>query len=1048
PAPNVVNARFVSAAEGYVVTSAPAVRNDAYVIEDGQERPLDLGDLQATTDPRNANYLMGIELERARPAMALAATIGHVGEDIRLLDTLAISITDGDAYASRTFEVRKLTDNWNGTFDVELFEIRPNAFALDADRFTPIDPIVAPDLSYLWSVASIVDLVADITPAQLMPDGTGASTITLSWALHSQAYVRQGGRIELRYRQVGYELWRGIPEVGGDATGTALTASLVATGAYEFQARARNGLGARSQWVSTIEVVDGEAVVTPSLRIQSNALAFHYDVNGDPSPNLITLTPVMGGPLTGPVTWTIVSGSATLGVSGDVRTIDPANMASDVLTLRAEAAYGASTYADLVTVFKVRDGLQGPPGTAKLLTLSQTSSIFRIAKDGSHTPAAITFEATGQNLTGPLSWGIVGGALTGSGSTRMLTLAGMTADTATVTATQDGQTDSVTVAKLREGTDAVQALMPNLSHSVPASATGVVSSYTGSGTTIRVYEGANALTFHTTLAPGRFTVGTPVVSPAGAITVGGRTGSGTDTCTVADHSAMSDAINVLTITYPVTARRADGTDVSLSLVQTITKSRAGVQGDSGPAAQLLRIEASAHVVHIDPIGARNPGTLTLTAQRQNVTGNPTWSLEDGTATLTPSGLTCTIDTSTISTDSITVKATLGSLTDRVTIHKVHDGAIGSDGLPALTPIIFNESHTVPASATGVVASYDGSGTQIRVLEGSTWLTYHTTLANGRFTIGTPTVSPASSIAVGARSGSGTTTAAVANHSGMSTSQDVVTITYPISVRRSNGDNVSLSLIQTITKSKSGAPGSDGADGADGLTIFLDPPVIQLPASATGAVTSYSGAQSTLVIFKGPIDDSSNGWTFSRVNGPGVTSTLSGNVLTVTGVATANDVSTVNVTATHASHGSITRVLRITKAKTGAAGSDGDTGPRGSIQLSASRSGTGWSDAIANTAIANAGAGVPRHLDMVTIYSTTTNWAEARAYLSGVWTTIAAYINGNLVVNGTIGAEKLGVDSLSAITADLGLVTAGVIDLAGGGAVGAWNWIRSGTGPTG
>ena len=50
-------------------------------------------------------------------------------------------------------------------------------------------------------------------------------------------------------------------------------------------------------------------------------------------------------------------------------------------------------------------------------------------------------------------------------------------------------TDSVTLKELDEGSGTVQAILSNTAHVMPASFAGAVSSYAGSGTTIKVYEG-------------------------------------------------------------------------------------------------------------------------------------------------------------------------------------------------------------------------------------------------------------------------------------------------------------------------------------------------------------------------------------------------------------------------------------------------------------------------------------------------------------------------------------------------------------------------------
>jgi len=63
-----------------------------------------------------------------------------------------------------------------------------------------------------------------------------------------------------------------------------------------------------------------------------------------------------------------------------------------------------------------------------------------------------------------------------------------------------------------DGDDALFYVLSNASYIVPATSDGSILSYLGTGTTIQVFEGSTPLVFHTTLAPGRFIVGTPIIS--------------------------------------------------------------------------------------------------------------------------------------------------------------------------------------------------------------------------------------------------------------------------------------------------------------------------------------------------------------------------------------------------------------------------------------------------------------------------------------------------------------------------------------------------------
>lgn len=127
----------------------------------------------------------------------------------------------------------------------------------------------------------------------------------------------------------------------------------------------------------------------------------------------------------------------------------------------------------------------------------------------------------------------------------------------------------------KSGKDGITVVIPNDTHALPANGVGAVASYVGSGTTIQVFEGDTALSAVSSItASGQFTVGTPTQSPSSVITIGARTYSGA-TATIAAHSALRDSVDVVTITYPISVRRADGSNLSLSAQQTLTKSKAG-----------------------------------------------------------------------------------------------------------------------------------------------------------------------------------------------------------------------------------------------------------------------------------------------------------------------------------------------------------------------------------------------------------------------------------------------------------------------------------------
>ncbi|MFC3554887.1 hypothetical protein ACFONF_12010, partial [Alcaligenes endophyticus] len=260
---NIVTSTFINASRNWLESSPRPIKNDAYLTLDGAESPLDLP-LPATTDERQAAYLMGVALESARPAFAGRISVLGIGEDIAVLDTVQLNLSNRPQYAGRTFQVINRIDNWDGTFELTLQETRANVWALDPDTFLPSDPTPTPDNSYLWNIAPIVGFTVSPQKPQALADGVAVVRVDLSWGPHQQPYVLQGGRIETRYRAPGDE-WIWNPPVPGDATGTSFTATLIDGVTYQYQARAVSGTGATSNWTDGWNEYDGMVEAPPAL---------------------------------------------------------------------------------------------------------------------------------------------------------------------------------------------------------------------------------------------------------------------------------------------------------------------------------------------------------------------------------------------------------------------------------------------------------------------------------------------------------------------------------------------------------------------------------------------------------------------------------------------------------------------------------------------------------------------------------------------------------------------------------------------------------------
>nr|MBF0682514.1 hypothetical protein [Pseudomonas sp.] len=151
-------------------------------------------------------------------------------------------------------------------------------------------------------------------------------------------------------------------------------------------------------------LIDDIADALRGVEITAPSTVFKTSTSGATSPTSITLTAKLSL-ISGPVVWSVVSGSATLTGSGNTRTISGSSMTSGSVTVRATVTDGGTAYSDDFTIAKVQDGSTGSDGsdgsdgtrgtvmlfttitgswsdsTANALILSQTGSSLRVVGD-------------------------------------------------------------------------------------------------------------------------------------------------------------------------------------------------------------------------------------------------------------------------------------------------------------------------------------------------------------------------------------------------------------------------------------------------------------------------------------------------------------------------------------------------------------------------------------------------------------------------------------------------------------------------------------------
>lgn len=143
----------------------------------------------------------------------------------------------------------------------------------------------------------------------------------------------------------------------------------------------------------------------------------------------------------------------------------------------------------------------------------------------------------------------------------------------------------------------------------------------------------------------------------------------------------------------------------------------------------LRIEASA-TTFIGRSSPTNPATITLTAERSGgLTGTVTWSVFAGSATITPSGDTCTVTGSTVAGYSVTIKATVGTYSATIALTRL--GELSAQEKVDLTSMVTGQLASGNVSGLGALALLnvvDLNTQTIGALNGATQVTNLGTLA--------------------------------------------------------------------------------------------------------------------------------------------------------------------------------------------------------------------------------------------------------------------------------------------------------------------------------
>ncbi|UDM75061.1 collagen-like protein [Vagococcus fluvialis] len=233
---------------------------------------------------------------------------------------------------------------------------------------------------------------------------------------------------------------------------------------------------------------------------------------------------------------------------------------------------------------------------------------------------------------------------------------------------------------------------------------------------------------------------------------------------------------------------------------------------------------------------------------------------------------------------------------------------------------------------------------------------------------------------------------------------------------------------SVIRGENGKDGTNGTDGKDGVTPkdvisgYLSNESIIVPATPTGTVTDYSKAFGDFIVFEGQTQKTS-GVTYSKVSEVGMTSSINNNGRYVVSALSA-DTGTVTYRATY-SGVTIDKIMIVVKNKQGPSGTngtdgkDGSQGPQGVPGKDGSNGKDGATGPQGPPTGITTSASVPSNPYVNMLWQ---NTGTNNGYITGVtyqW-------NGQKWNIFIFTAENIIANSLSAISANLGTITAGEI----------------------
>lgn len=667
--------------------------------------------------------------------------------------------------------------------------------------------------------------VITITKAQFDARGVTIGTVRVTATLGSATDVITIYRINDGTEQITVELSNEAHVIPADSSGNTVTANYVGSGTtikvkqgntyllVDNVADPVTGLFDVGSWrVTTITSVGITCDTTPG--VYSNYI--EYDQHSAMTANVATISYTITGTSTSGTPFSIIKvqsfSKTTDGVNGTSPLIYSINPSAPVITKQAKDSATAGVHSSITIQGNRYNGINTTNyGWISITPNGGTESSTLI--DTANTP----YTLSPADNAGVLFYTVK------MYKESTISLANLV-DTQVIYVLFKGASGA-------DGVSAISAILGNETHIFPAAFDGTISapSYAGSGTTIRVYEGAQELVYTgagtSVLAsePGTWKLWVFEQGGFSNISIGTFNDSG-NYATVGDHSGVAAGVDTSSITYNIFGRNSLGTQFNITKTQTFSKSKTGAGGTSARSVDLTTVTQA--FAYTETGTTPSPANTVVTATATNTSGTVFYEFLIGTTSkqnTTSNTYTYTPTTTyTSMPEQITVKiretannaAVLA--TDTMTMIGIKPGAAGAN---AISGLLTNESAVVSTTSDGSGGVYTNAGGTFLVFDGVT----PKTGSGPAYSV--VTAETTAGLTVGINATSGVYTASLNNTTDSGSAKF-----------RAVYGGVTIDKVYSIAKSKAGAKGDTGEGTAQIYIRSASQPAT--PAASAGTPSSW------------------------------------------------------------------------------------------------------------------------------------------------------------------------------------------------------------------